>query len=127
MRICRKTNKNTKICCDATGGLVHKIGKVRLMCFLLSFKISYYLFLIDFIRLSVRPTGKNSGHIFMYTLVIADGFLCPIWTMLSEINNANFITFWLNKWLRLGGKVPNEYCCGMSLAILNAGVCAFTD
>lgn len=65
----------------------------------------------------------------MYTLVIYDGIklLCPIWTVLSEMNNANFICFWLREWLRLGGTAPEEFCADMSLALLNAGVCAFTE
>lgn len=63
----------------------------------------------------------------MYTLVISDKFLCPIWTILTEHNVANFISFWLKEWLRHGGTVPNELCVDMSLALLNAGVCAFTS
>lgn len=47
--------------------------------------------------------------------------------MLSETHNANFISFWLKEFIRLGGSVPNEFCCDMSLALLNAAVCAFTD
>lgn len=47
--------------------------------------------------------------------------------MLSEIHNANFITFWLKEFIRLGASVPNEYCVDMSLALLNAGVNAFTN
>lgn len=77
--------------------------------------------------ISVRPGGKQSGQINMYTLVISDTFLCPIWTILTEHNCANFISFWLKEWLRLGGSVPNELCTDMSLALLNAGVCAFTS
>lgn len=45
--------------------------------------------------------------------------------MLSEVHNANFITFWLNEWTRLGAETPNEFVCDMSLALLNAGVRAF--
>lgn len=63
----------------------------------------------------------------MYTLVISDKFLCPIWTILTEQNVTNFISFWSNEWLRIGGSVPNELCCDMSLALLNAGVCTFTS
>lgn len=62
----------------------------------------------------------------MYALVISDGYLAPVFNMLSEIHNANFITFWLKEFLRLGGGIPNEYCVDMSLALLNAGVNAFT-
>lgn len=74
----------------------------------------------------MRYDGKLSGHIFLYSIVIYDGFLVPIFNMLTEIHNANFITFWLKEFLRLGGSVPDEYCVDMSLALLNAGVNAFT-
>lgn len=47
--------------------------------------------------------------------------------MLSEANHSNFLCFWLKEWLRLGGTVPNEFCADMSIALLNAGVCSFTQ
>lgn len=46
--------------------------------------------------------------------------------MLSEIHNANFISFWLKEFVRLGGSVPNEFCIDMSAALSNAAVNAFT-
>lgn len=46
--------------------------------------------------------------------------------MLSEIHNANFISFWLKEFIRLGGSIPNEFAVDMSLALLNATVTAFT-
>lgn len=45
--------------------------------------------------------------------------------MLSEAQNANMITFWLTEWIRIGGAIPSEFVCDMSLALLNAGVRAF--
>lgn len=71
--------------------------------------------------ISERPDGKLSGHIYLYALTISVGVneLVPIFTMLSEIHNANFISFWL--------KVPNEFCVDMSLALSNAAVNAFTS
>lgn len=63
----------------------------------------------------------------MYALVISDGYLVSVFNMLSEIHNANFITFWLKEFLRLGGSIPREYCVDMSLALLTAGVNAFTE
>lgn len=86
-----------------------------------------FILLYLFSLFSVRPNGKQSGQINMYSLVISDEFLSPIWTILTEHNFANFITFWLKEWLRIGGSVPNELCTDMSLALLNAGVCAFTS
>lgn len=45
--------------------------------------------------------------------------------MVSEKHDANFIHFWLTEWLRLGGGIPREFTCDMSLALLNAGARAF--
>lgn len=77
--------------------------------------------------ISERPDGKLSGHIYLYALTISVGVneLVPIFTMLSEIHNANFISFWLKEFVRLGGSVPNEFCVDMSLALSNAAVNAF--
>lgn len=46
--------------------------------------------------------------------------------MLSEAHNANFISFWLKEFIRLGGKIPNKFASDMSLALLNAAVTSFT-
>lgn len=62
----------------------------------------------------------------MYTIVISDGYLAPIFSMLSEIHNANFIGFWMKEFIRLGGTIPNEFTVDMSLALLNAAATAFT-
>lgn len=79
--------------------------------------------------ISERPDGKLSGHIYLYVLSISVGVngLVPIFSMLSEIHNANFISFWLKELVRLGGSVPNEFCVDMSLALSNAAVTAFTS
>lgn len=53
--------------------------------------------------------------------------LVPIFSMLSEVHNMNFISHWLKEFIRLGGSVPNEFCSDMSLALLNAAVDAFTS
>lgn len=83
------------------------------------------------IGVSERLDGTLSGHIFLYTFVIKTidegGDLVPVFSMLSEIHNANWITFWMKEFLRLGGSIPKEFCVDMSLALLNAGVCAFTE
>lgn len=59
--------------------------------------------------------------------MIHDGYLAPIFSMLSEIHNANFIGFWLKEFIRLGGSTPNEFVVDMSRALLNAAVNAFTS
>lgn len=63
----------------------------------------------------------------MYSLAISDGFLASIFTMLTEIHNANFIAFWIKEFLRLGGSIPNEFCVDMSKALVNASVSALTS
>lgn len=60
-------------------------------------------------------------------MVISDGYLAPIFSMLSEVHNANFIGFWLKEFIRLGGSIPNEFVADMSMALLNAAVNAFTS
>lgn len=59
--------------------------------------------------------------------MISDGYLAPVFSMLSEIHNANFIGFWLKEFLRLGDSIPNEFVVDMSKALLNAAVNAFTS
>lgn len=60
-------------------------------------------------------------------MMIYDGYLAPIFSMLSEVHNANFICFWLKEYIRLGGSVPDEFVVDMSMALLNAAVAAFTS
>lgn len=72
-----------------------------------------------------RPGGSVTGSIYLYALVISDGFQVPVFSMLSERHDANFIHFWLTEWLRHGGCVPNEFTSDMSLALLNAAARAF--
>lgn len=78
--------------------------------------------------ISERPDGKSSGHIYLYALTISiqKNELVPIFSMLSEIHNANFISFWLKEFVRLGGSVPDEFCVDMSPALSNAAVNAFS-
>lgn len=60
-------------------------------------------------------------------MTIYDGYLAPVFSMLSEIHNANFIGFWLKEFIRLGGSIPNEFVVDMSKALLNAAVNSFTS
>lgn len=45
--------------------------------------------------------------------------------MLTEKQDASFIKYWLDEFIRLGGSIPNEFVCDMSAALLSAGVQAF--
>lgn len=51
----------------------------------------------------------------------------PVFSLLSERHDSNFIAFWLLEWLRFGGSVPKEFTCDMSLALLNAASRAFAN
>lgn len=57
--------------------------------------------------------------------MISDEFQVPVFSLLSERHDANFLTFWLREFIRLGGSVPKEYISDMSMALLNAGAIAF--
>lgn len=72
-----------------------------------------------------RLEGNKTSSIYSYALVVSDGFQVPVFSMLSEKHDANFIHFWLTEWLRLGGSVPKEFTSDMSLALLNAAARAF--
>lgn len=41
-------------------------------------------------------------------MMISDGYLPPVLSMLSEMHNVDFIGFWLKKFIRLGARIPNE-------------------
>lgn len=74
----------------------------------------------------MKPDGKYSKDFFLYSLLISDQYVAPVFKMLTEVHNTNFITFWIREFVRLGGCIPDKFCVGFSLAALNAGVCAFT-
>lgn len=79
------------------------------------------------LRYIARPGDENSGHIFLYAIVIYDTLesqLC-VASMLSESHNSNAIHYWLTEWIRLGGTVPDEFVSDMSPALLNAAIRAF--
>lgn len=75
----------------------------------------------------MRSNGDFSNDISLYSLTISDEFAAPVFKLLTEIRNPNFLSFWLKEFLRLGGSVPNEFCLDTSSALLNAAVCALTN
>lgn len=60
-------------------------------------------------------------------MVISDGFQVPVYTMLSELNDANWLTYWMSEWVRRTGDIPNQFTSDMSMALLNAAVRSFTS
>lgn len=85
---------------DATGSLVQKIDR----------------------------KNKRSCAIFLYQAV-ASGIsgIVPLFQMLSEKHDANIIQYWMNEWLRCGGKIPCEVITDFSFALLNAVTRAFNS
>lgn len=45
----------------------------------------------------VHPGGNVTGSIYLYALVISDGYQVSVFSMLSEKHDANFIHFWLTE------------------------------
>lgn len=60
-------------------------------------------------------------------MVIADGFQVPVYSMTSELNTANWLTFFMSEWVREKGEIPNQFTADMSMALLNAAVRSFTS
>lgn len=60
-------------------------------------------------------------------MVISDGFQVPIYSMLSEMNDANWLTYWMSEWVRRTSDIPNQLTSDMSMALLNAAVKSFTS
>lgn len=84
------------------------------------------IFFTDYFKcITERPGGALSGQIHLYSIVIAGGFQASVFSLLSEKHDANFLTFWLREFIRLGASIPNEYIVDMSFALLNAGAIAF--
>lgn len=119
--------------------VIYFISKIfRCLTFFLLKKIQYILYICTCIEIKkkgiyivffliARQGGGISGSIYLYALVISEGYQVPVFSMLSERHDANFIYFWLTEWLRLGGSVPKEFTSDMSLALLIAAARAFAN
>lgn len=60
-------------------------------------------------------------------MVIKDGFQVPVQSMTSELNTANWLTFWMGDWVQETSEIPNQFTSDGSMAILNAAVRSFTS
>lgn len=118
----KKKNRFTKVSCDASGGVAHRLRKIDEKQF-----ICWNCFTKYFLHLLERPGDEKSGQIFFYTMVISDGFQVPIYSMLSESNDANWLTYWMSAWVSRTADVPNQFTSDMSMALLNAAVRSFTS
>ncbi|KAJ6639272.1 NOF-FB transposable element [Pseudolycoriella hygida] len=69
--------------------------------------------------------GVNRKPILLFSLCISDQFQISVHSSLTEKQDANFVKYWLEEFLRLGGSIPNEFICDMSAALLSAAVQAY--
>lgn len=60
-------------------------------------------------------------------MVISDGFQVPVHSMLSELNDMNWITYYLSDWVKRTSDIPNQFTSDMSMALLNGAVKSFTS
>lgn len=82
--------------------------------------------ILQFYGLTDRPGNEKSGQIFHYAMVIRDGFKVPVQSMTSELNTANWLTFWMSDWVQETSEIPNQFTSDGSMALLNAAVRSFT-
>lgn len=74
----------------------------------------------------MRQDGSKSGPIYLYSLVIADNkFQVPVHSLLSEVHDTNFISFWLGEFLKQTKDIPKQFISDMSLVLLNAATRIF--
>lgn len=73
----------------------------------------------------MRPGNQRSGRIYLYSIVISDGFQVSVNSLLSEDHSANFLTLWLSEFVKSHGDIPKLFVSDMSLALINAAVRAF--
>ena len=74
-----------------------------------------------------RPADERSGQINFYTIVISEGFQAPVHQMLSEVNDTNWITYFMSSWVSRASDIPNQFTSNMSMALLNGAVKSFTS
>lgn len=92
-------SKYTSVSCDATGGVARKI---------------------------VREDGERSQQILLYTFIInMNGHQMPVFSMLSEVHNMNFVAFYFGEFVRIFGDIPSVFKCDISLVLLNAAARSF--
>lgn len=121
-------------------GYIKDVGKDRFYCFYWSpMQISLYNSLIKkFKKVEVDATGSlvksistNNGErrpIFLYQMIVrGENGIQPVFQMLSEKHDANFISYWMREILRDGASTPPEVNCDYSMALLNATSLAYNE
>lgn len=51
----------------------------------------------------------------------------PVFSMLSEVHNMNFVAFYFGEFVRIFGDIPSQFKCDMSLVLLNAAARSFEN
>jgi len=70
--------------------------------------------------------GSQSGHIFLYVIVVnIEGLIILVHEMISEKHDTNSIEYWIKEWLRMGAIKPEEAISDYSRAFLSAMTSAF--
>lgn len=101
-------------------------------------KSSYVAISIDATGSVVKPPNNlylsektnKPVHVFFYTVMAKQGDTgtsVPVAQMLSQKQSSNFISYWLNSWVKRVGTMPNEVIIDNSAALLKSIVNAFTD
>lgn len=76
----------------------------------------------------VRSNGQNSGHIFLYSIVVNfENTILPVHQMLSETHSTEFIAYWLMQWIRAGAPKPKVTVSDYSRALISGLCLAFNN
>lgn len=75
-----------------------------------------------------RPEGPESPALFLTMLCThVNNLIVPVSSVISETNDANFLTYWLQCFRQSGAKTPNEVVTDMGNAIRNALCLAYNN
>lgn len=129
-KVYKKKGQFTKVSCDATGSIAHKIGKY---CLSTDKKYKYlYTNIFELHRLNfnitVRENGQKSQKIMLYTFVISDSeFRMPIYSMISSAHHMSHILSWFFEFIRFFDDLPDIFISDMSIVLLNSAAIAFAN
>lgn len=64
-----------------------------------------------------RPDDNNSDFLLSVVCSHVNNMIVPVAQVLSETNDANFLSYWLRDWLKSGARIPREVVTDMGKAI----------
>lgn len=121
-------------------GYIREIGADRMYCMYWSkMQIHLYKELIKKIgKIEIDATGSlvksytlcegSKRCTFLYQIVIPiENGVQPLFSMISQKHDANFICYWLREIMRDGASCPPQVVCDYSMALLNASCLAFNE